>query len=364
MSEMGDEPSRILPTAFATPPTLDLYPLLRPLLFRLDAETAHALTLATLRRLNALGLLKPFLPRVPPLPVRVMGLDFPNPVGLAAGLDKNGEAIDALAAVGFGFIEIGAVTPRPQPGNPKPRLFRLPAAEALINRMGFNNVGVDRLLQNIERSRYRGILGVNLGKNADTPLARAAEDYLYCLDKLYARASFVTLNISSPNTQHLRSLQGTQALDTLLRAIKDAQRRLADRHGKYTPVAVKVAPDLDDAQITAMADLFRRHRLDAVIATNTTLSRAGVEHLPHGREAGGLSGAPLQAASNRVLAAFSSALAGEIPLIGVGGILSGADARAKIAAGASLVQLYTGLIYRGPGLVAECVRALSDRMEA
>jgi dihydroorotate dehydrogenase len=343
---------------------LDLYPLLRPLLFRLEPETAHDLALAGLARLQALGLLKPFLPSVPPLPVRVMGLDFPNPVGLAAGLDKNGEAIDAWAALGFGFVEIGAVTPRPQPGNPKPRLFRLPAAQALINRMGFNNLGVERVLANIERSRYRGILGVNLGKNYDTPIECAADDYLICLEKLYARASFVTLNISSPNTKDLRSLQGTQALDDLLGRIKSAQARLADRHGKYTPVAVKVAPDLDDAQIGAMADLFRRHRLDAVIATNTTLSRAGVEHLLHGREDGGLSGAPLKAASNRVLAAFRDALGGEIPLIGVGGILSGEDARAKVAAGASLVQLYTGLIYRGPALVAECVRALKDRTEA
>jgi dihydroorotate dehydrogenase len=290
-----------------------------------------------------------------------MGLDFPNPVGLAAGLDKNGEAIDAWAALGFGFIEVGAVTPRPQPGNPKPRVFRLPSAQALINRMGFNNLGVDRLLANIEGSSYRGILGVNLGKNFDTPIERAADDYLICLEKLYARASFLTLNISSPNTKNLRELQGTQELDDLLGRIKSAQQRLSDRHGKYTPVAVKVAPDLDDAQIAAMAALFRRHRPDAVIATNTTLARSGVEHLPHGREAGGLSGAPLRAAADRVLAAFHAALGGEIPLIGVGGIMSGEDARAKFAAGASLVQLYTGLIYRGPALVAECVQALRDR---
>lgn len=337
---------------------MDLYPLLRPLLFKLDPETAHDLTLSGMARLHALGLLKPFLPVVPPLPVKVMGLDFPNPVGLAAGLDKNGEAIDAWAALGFGFIEVGAVTPRPQPGNPKPRVFRLPKAGAIINRMGFNNLGVDRLLANLERASYGGILGVNLGKNADTPLERAVDDYLICLAKLYARASFVTLNISSPNTKDLRSLQGAQALDDLLGRIKAEQQRLADRHGKYTPVAVKVAPDLDDEQIAAMADSFRRHHPDAVIATNTTVSRSGVEHLPHGQEAGGLSGAPLKAASNRILAAFSAALGGEIPLIGVGGIMSGEDARAKIAAGASLVQLYTGLIYRGPRLVREVVEAL------
>lgn len=339
-------------------PALDLYALLRPLLFRLDPEMAHDLTLSGLARLHRLGLLKPFLPEVPPLPVRVMGLDFPNPVGLAAGLDKNAEALDAWPDLGFGFIEVGAVTPRPQPGNPRPRLFRLPQAEAIINRMGFNNLGVDHLLANLERSAYQGILGVNLGKNFDTPMERAADDYLYCLDRLYMRASFVTLNISSPNTQNLRSLQGTQALDELLGRIKAAQRRLADRHGKYTPVAVKVAPDLEDAQIGAMAELFLRHRPDAVIATNTTVSRAGVEHLPHGQEAGGLSGAPLRESSTRVLASFHAALQGEIPLIGVGGILSGEHARAKIAAGASLVQLYTGLIYRGPQLVREVVQAL------
>lgn len=337
---------------------MDLYPLLRPLLFQLDPETAHHLTLSGVARLHAMGLLKPFLPIVPPLPVKVMGLDFPNPVGLAAGLDKNGEAIDAWAAMGFGFIEVGAVTPRPQPGNPRPRIFRLPQAQAIINRMGFNNLGVDQVLANLERAAYRGILGVNLGKNADTPVARAVDDYLICFTKVYARASFVTLNISSPNTKDLRSLQGAQALNDLLARIKAKQQQLADRHGKYTPVAVKVAPDLDDEQIAAMADAFRRHRPDAVIATNTTVSRSGVEHLPHAHEAGGLSGAPLKAAANRVLAAFSAALGGEIPLIGVGGIMRGEDACAKIAAGASLVQLYTGLIYRGPHLVREVVEAL------
>lgn len=337
---------------------MDLYPLLRPFLFQLEPETAHNLTLSALVILERFGVLKLIAPRVPPLPVRVMGLNFPNPVGLAAGLDKNGEAIDAWAALGFGFIEVGAVTPRPQPGNPKPRVFRLPQAQAVINRMGFNNLGVDHLLANLERSTWRGILGVNLGKNFDTPIERAADDYLYCLEKLYARAAFLTLNISSPNTRNLRSLQGSDELDTLLGRIKAAQQRLADRHGKYTPVAVKVAPDLEAEQIRAMADLFRRHRVDAVIATNTTLSRAGVEHLPHGQEAGGLSGAPLREVSTWVLAAFHSALKGEVPLIGVGGILSGADARAKVAAGASLVQLYTGLIYRGPALIREVVEAL------
>ena len=337
---------------------MDLYPLLRPLLFRLEPETAHDLTLSALARLARLGLIESIAPKVMPLPMRVMGLDFPNPVGLAAGLDKNGEAIDAWASLGFGFIEVGAVTPRPQPGNPKPRVFRLPQAQAIINRMGFNNLGVDHLLANLERSTWRGILGVNLGKNSDTPIERAADDYLYCMDRLYARVAFLTLNISSPNTRELRSLQGSSELDALLGRIKAAQQRLADQHGKYTPVAVKVAPDLDTEQIRAMADRFRRHRVDAVIATNTTVSRSGVEHLPHGQEAGGLSGAPLREVSTRVLAAFHTALQGEIPLIGVGGILSGADARAKVAAGASLVQLYTGLIYRGPALIREVVEAL------
>ncbi|HRH82390.1 MAG TPA: quinone-dependent dihydroorotate dehydrogenase [Thiobacillaceae bacterium] len=339
---------------------MDLYPLLRPLLFRLDPETAHNLTLAAVKRLHALGLLKPFLPEVPAAPVKFMGLDFPNPVGLAAGLDKNGEAIDAWADLGFGFIEVGAVTPRPQAGNPKPRIFRLPEARAIINRMGFNNAGVDALLENLARTRWPGIIGVNIGKNFDTPLERAAEDYLICLRKLYGKVAFVTVNISSPNTQNLRSLQGSEELDRLLGRLKNEQVRLADQHGKYMPVAVKVAPDLDDAQIHAMAALFRRHRVDAVIATNTTLSRAGVEHLPNGGAQGGLSGAPVKALSTRVLGEFKRELEGVVPLIGVGGIMIGGDAREKIAAGAGLVQLYTGLIYRGPALVAEVAKALAQ----
>jgi len=338
---------------------VNLYPLARPLLFKFDPETAHTLTLGSLRRLHALGLLAPMLPRVPDAPREVMGLRFPNPVGLAAGLDKDGEAIDALAQLGFGFIEVGAVTPRPQPGNPAPRLFRLPPAEAIINRMGFNNRGVDNLLANLERTAFKGILGVNLGKNADTPIERAADDYLLLLDKLYGRVSFVTVNISSPNTKNLRALQGGDELDALLAAIKARQQQLAQQHGSHMPIAVKIAPDLDEAQIADMAALFRKHRIDSVIATNTTLSRAGVEHLAHGKEAGGLSGAPLRELSTRVLAAFHTALAGEVPLIGAGGILSGADARQKVAAGATLVQFYTGLIYRGPALVEECVGALS-----
>jgi dihydroorotate dehydrogenase len=335
------------------------YLLAKPVLFRLDPETAHNLTMAGLRHAHRLGLLRPFLPRVPPLPKRVMGMVFPNPVGLAAGLDKNGEAIDALAEFGFGFIEVGAVTPRPQPGNPRPRLFRLPAAQAIINRMGFNNLGVDHLLANLERTAFKGILGVNLGKNFDTPIEKAADDYLILLDKLYGKVSFVTVNISSPNTRNLRALQGGDELDALLAAIRARQAALADRHGKYMPVAVKIAPDLDAGQIVDMAALFRKHRVDAVIATNTTLSREGVENLPHGGETGGLSGPPVRAISTRVVAALHAALAGEVPIIGAGGILSGADAREKIAAGAELVQFYTGLIYRGPVLVRECVEALA-----
>ena len=337
---------------------MTLYELLRPLLFKLDPETAHNLTMSNLTGLHRLGLLKAFLPRVQALPKRVMGLDFPNPVGLAAGLDKNGEAIDALGDFGFGFIEIGAVTPRPQPGNPQPRLFRLPRAQAIINRMGFNNLGVDNLLRNLQRTSYQGILGVNLGKNFDTPIEKAADDYLICLEKLYAKVSFVTVNISSPNTKNLRALQGGDELDALLAAIKSGQERLSQQHGKYMPVAIKIAPDLDAAQIENMAALFRKHHIDALIATNTTLSREGVEHLPHGSEAGGLSGLPVREKSTQVIRAFHTALAGEVPIIGVGGILCGADAQDKIAAGADLVQFYTGLSYRGPGLVKDCVAAL------
>ncbi|NTV94739.1 MAG: quinone-dependent dihydroorotate dehydrogenase [Thiobacillus sp.] len=339
---------------------MDLYPLLRPVLFNLDPETAHNLTLDALRH-TPTALLRTMLPAVPDDPRQVMGLTFPNPVGLAAGLDKNGECLDAWAAMGFGFIEVGTVTPRPQPGNPQPRMFRLPEARGIINRMGFNNQGVDKLLANVAESDFKGVLGLNIGKNADTPIEQAADDYLICLRKVYPRASYVAVNISSPNTKNLRALQGGSELDALLGALKAEQAKLADRHGRYTPFAVKIAPDLDAEQIAEMADLFRRHRVDAVIATNTTLGRAGVEHLKHGGETGGLSGAPVKAASDRVLKAFAGALAGEVPLIGAGGILQGSDARDKIAAGASLVQLYSGLIYRGPELVGECARSLRNQ---
>lgn len=334
-----------------------LYPFLRPALFSLDPEDAHRFTLASLDAAHKLGLLK-LLPRATGKPVHVMGIDFPNAVGLAAGMDKDGAHIDALAALGFGFIEIGTVTPRPQPGNPKPRLFRLPAAQAIINRMGFNNLGVDNLVKNVAASGYRGVLGINIGKNKDTPNEQAVDDYLACLDKVYPLASYVTVNISSPNTQGLRELQKDEALDALLSAIKLRQSELAQQHGKYVPVALKIAPDLDDAQIAAIAALLMMHRLDAVIATNTTIARDAVAGLPNADEAGGLSGAPVRETSTRVIRALAHHLEGEVPIIGVGGILSGADAQEKIDAGASLVQLYSGLIYKGPELVRECVEQL------
>ncbi len=335
-----------------------LYPLIRPALFSLDPEDAHRFTLWGIDVAQRLGLLG-LLPRAAGTPVQVMGIDFPNPVGLAAGLDKDGAHIDALAALGFGFIEIGTVTPRPQGGNPQPRLFRLPKAEALINRMGFNNLGVDNLVRNVVASGYKGVLGINIGKNKDTPNEHAVDDYLACLDKVYAHASYVTVNISSPNTQNLRELQKDEALDALLSAIKLRQSDLAQQHGKYVPVALKIAPDLDDAQIAAIAALLMMHRIDAVIATNTTISRDAVAGLPNADEAGGLSGAPVREASTRVIRALAHHLKNEVPIIGVGGILSGEHAREKIAAGASLVQVYSGLIYRGPELVRECVQALA-----
>jgi len=341
-----------------------LYRLARPFLFALDPESAHDLTLAALRALQATPLLRACRVTAGEA-VRVMGIDFPNRVGLAAGLDKNGEAIDALAALGFGAIEIGTVTPRPQPGNPKPRLFRLPGQQALINRMGFNNHGVEALISNVKSAGFKGVLGINIGKNFDTPIERAADDYLLCFERVHPHARYVAVNISSPNTQNLRQLQGESELDALLGALKDAQARLAERHGRYVPLALKIAPDLEQAQIQAIADALRRHRMDGVIATNTTLSRDGVAGRRHGYQAGGLSGAPLFERSTAVVAQLAGALKGELPIIAVGGILSGAQARAKMEAGAALVQIYTGLIYRGPELVAECIKATtSDRAYA
>lgn len=338
-----------------------LYPFARDALFALDAETAHHVTLDNLRWMHALGLGRLVAPRVPDDPQTVMGLRFPNPVGLAAGMDKNGAYIDALAMLGFGFIEVGTVTPRPQPGNPRPRMFRVAPAEALVNRMGFNNGGLDAFVRNVCRSQFRtrggGILGLNIGKNADTPIERATDDYLVGLSGVYPHADYVTINISSPNTKQLRELQGADQLDALLGALKRRQGELADAHGRYVPLAVKIAPDLDAEQIQGVADALVAHAIDGVIATNTTLARDSVQGMPHADEAGGLSGAPLAAASDAVIAALEARLDGRVPIIGVGGIVRGRDAVAKRDAGARLVQLYTGLIYRGPSLVAECAAA-------
>jgi len=334
-----------------------MYPLLRPLLFTLDPETAHHSTLDALKTAHSLGLLCTKHPAANPR--TVMGVTFPNPVGLAAGLDKNGDYIDALSALGFGFIEIGTVTPRPQPGNPKPRMFRLPEAQGIINRMGFNNLGVDALVENVKRAKYKGILGINIGKNFDTPIEKAASDYLIGLRKVYTHASYVAINISSPNTKNLRQLQGGGELDALLEQLKAEQENLAKLHGKYVPLAVKIAPDLDQEQIQQIAELLIRHRIDGVIATNTTLSREGVEGMTHGNEAGGLSGAPVREKSTAVIRELATALNGALPIIGVGGILSGADAVEKVQAGAALVQIYSGMIYRGPDLVGEAIKALS-----
>ncbi|MDP1682925.1 MAG: quinone-dependent dihydroorotate dehydrogenase [Burkholderiales bacterium] len=335
------------------------YCLARQLLFSLDPETAHDLTIHGLSGAARTGLLGLALPTLPACaPRTVMGISFPNPVGLAAGLDKNGECIEGMAALGFGFIEIGTVTPRPQPGNPKPRLFRLPEANAIINRLGFNNHGVDHLIENVKRANYRGVLGINIGKNFDTPIENAADDYVTCLRKIYPHASYVTVNISSPNTQNLRALQGADELDALLARLKQEQTQLADSHGKYVPLALKIAPDLDDAQIQTIAERLIQHKIDAVIATNTTIGREGVAGLAHAEETGGLSGAPVKNKSTAVIRALHQKLDGALPIIGVGGIMSGADAREKIDAGASLVQIYTGLIYQGPDLIKEALQAL------
>lgn len=342
-------------------PDKSLYALARPLLFSLDAESAHRLTLPALRRAASLGLTA-WLQKPAADPRTVMGITFPNPVGLAAGLDKDGAYIDGLATLGFGSIEVGTVTPRAQPGNPLPRLFRLPAAHAIINRMGFNNGGVDAFVANVQGSRFyqskEGVLGLNIGKNADTPIERAGDDYLHCLEKVYPYASYVTVNISSPNTKNLRQLQGASELDALLAQLKQSQLRLADQHKRYVPVALKIAPDIDSEQIKNIADALLRHQLDGVIATNTTITRDAVKGLTHGEEAGGLSGAPVFELSNQVVRGLKAELGDALPIIGAGGILSGANARAKVQAGASLVQLYSGLIYRGPTLVTECAEAL------
>ena len=338
-----------------------LYPLIRKFFFSLDAENAHGIGMSGVSLLSATGLGCVLSKSVPDCPVEVMGLKFPNPVGLAAGLDKNGDHIDGLAALGFGFLEIGTITPRPQPGNPRPRLFRIPEKQAIINRMGFNNEGVVKLIANVRAANFpkkSGILGINIGKNFDTPIEKAADDYLACLEAVYPLASYIAVNISSPNTKNLRELQKDEALDALLAPLKKAQARLADRHGRYVPMALKIAPDLEPEQITGIADLLRRHQMDGVIATNTTIARTGVEGCTNAKETGGLSGAPLFKASTEVVRQLAGALKGELPIIGVGGIMRGEDAAAKIAAGASLVQFYSGFIYRGPDLVGEAAAAI------
>lgn len=346
-------------TGIVESPAMIPYALIRSFLFALDAERAHELTLSLLAISASLGGGDSRV-ATDDEPIKVMGLHFPNRVGLAAGLDKNGTAIDGLARLGFGFLEVGTVTPRPQPGNPKPRLFRLPEHEAIINRMGFNNGGIDALLARLNTLRYRGILGINIGKNFDTPIEHAVDDYLNCLDKAYPAASYIAVNISSPNTKNLRQLQGASELDALLSALKARQTALTDRHGKHVPLALKIAPDLDPGQILNIADALRRHRIDAVIATNTTLGREGVETSPLAAEAGGLSGSPLFEKSTAVIRELAQALAGELPIIAAGGITSGSRAKAKLEAGAALVQIYSGLIYRGPQLIAECITATGD----
>lgn len=331
-----------------------MYDLFRPLIFKLDPETAHGLTLKNLACAERIGLLPNVNPRTSP--ATLMGLHLPNPVGLAAGLDKNGEYIDGLAALGFGFIEIGTVTPRPQSGNPKPRLFRVPEHFAVINRMGFNNDGIDRLIANVQRAKYRGVLGINIGKNADTPMENAADDYLIGLEKAYPFASYITINISSPNTKNLRALQGGDELSRLLETLKNRQSSLHTEHGRYVPLAVKIAPDLDEAQIADIAHVAEQTQIDGIIATNTTIDKSSLGAHPLAQEAGGLSGAPVREPSNRVLQALAETLNGKIPVIGAGGILSGADAVRKMQLGAQAVQLYSGMVYRGPKLVEECLQ--------
>ena len=340
-----------------------MYGLTRPLLFALDPEKAHALGLKAMEAAYRTGLNPLLALRPKPMPVQEFGLRFENPVGLAAGMDKNGAHIDALASLGFGFIEVGTTTPRPQMGNAKPRMFRLPEYEAVINRLGFNNDGVDALVRNVERTRWRGVLGINIGKNKDTPNERAADDYLHCLERVYPLASYITVNISSPNTAGLRELQEEQALRQLVGRLREAQEKLGSQHGRRVPMLVKIAPDLSDEDIVACARVLTDLQVDGVIATNTTIDRAGVADHPLAQEIGGLSGRPLYGPSTHVLRRLRTLLPDSIPLIGVGGILSGADAAGKKSAGASLVQIYTGLVYRGPALIRECVDAIRWRRE-
>ena len=339
------------------------YALTRPFLFGLDAETAHELTMDMLARGQRTPLQWAWCNETVHDPITLAGLTFPNRVGMAAGLDKNARCIDALAAMGFGFVEVGTVTPKAQPGNPKPRMFRLPEAHALINRLGFNNEGLDAFITNVQRSQVRAqgkplLLGLNIGKNATTPIENATSDYLSCLEGVYPHADYVTVNISSPNTQNLRALQSDAALDALLSAIAERREALATQHGKRVPVFVKIAPDLDEDQVSVIAATLQRHGMDGVIATNTTISRSAVQGQRHAEETGGLSGAPVLAASNQVIRQLRAALGKGFPIIGVGGVMSAEDAVSKIAAGADVVQIYTGLIYEGPALVAQAARAI------
>ncbi|UOA09235.1 quinone-dependent dihydroorotate dehydrogenase [Methylobacter sp. S3L5C] len=337
---------------------MNLYPLLRPLLFSLDPETAHEVTLKLLNVAHVSGLGKLIYPTIDNKPVKVMGLDFKNPVGLAAGMDKNGDYIAALGALGFGFVEIGTVTPRPQPGNPKPRLFRLPEHQAIINRMGFNNSGIDHLLGQIKKSSYSNILGINIGKNFDTPIENAVDDYLIGLRKAYTSASYITINISSPNTKNLRQLQQGDEIKALIAALKEEQLKLQQEHGIYVPLAIKIAPDLTDDEITHIAGLLLEFEIDGVIATNTTIARDRIAGHPLAHEAGGLSGAPVKDQATHVVRGLAAECQGKIAIIAAGGILSAEDAQEKLQAGASLVQIYSGMIYCGPQLIEDIVKAL------
>ena len=337
---------------------MNLYPLAKPFLFQLDAEKAHDITLKSLKWAEKSGALNLY-PKPPVCaPRQVMGITFPNSVGLAAGLDKNGAVIDGIAKLGFGFIEIGTVTPRAQPGNAKPRLFRVKEAQGIINRFGFNNLGVDNLVENVKTAQYKGVLGINIGKNFDTPIENATDDYLIGMRKVYAYASYITVNISSPNTKNLRALQEKEALSSLLANLKLEQIKLAQQHGKYVPITLKIAPDLTQDQVTEIADLLMQHQIDGVIATNTTLSRDAIKGMQNSEETGGLSGTPVRNQSTIVIQQLSNQLQGALPIIGVGGILSGADAVEKVASGASLIQIYSGLIYKGPELVHDICKIL------